>query len=69
MVGTGRRREVYFGNWLRDYSQAIVPILLRACGAHYTAPGFSRETLTKIVGVLARREFGDGNEFASMRAT
>lgn len=49
---------IYFGNWLRDYSQLIDPKLVRAPG---TPPGFpnvlSRNALTRIVDVLAARKF------------
>jgi len=49
---------IYFGNWLRDYSQLIDPKIVRPpnlprdLGRH-----ISREALTKIVDILAGGEF------------
>jgi hypothetical protein len=57
-----QRRLVYFGNWLRDFSQIVDPKLTRKKGDPYTK-GLLRETLTAIVDLLARAEFGDTPEF------
>lgn len=56
------RHLVYFGNWLRDYSQVVVPAIARRPGDP-VEKGFTREALTAIVDVLARSEFGDRPEF------
>ena len=49
---------IYYGNWLRDYSQLLDPKLVRAIGTPKNFPDvLSREALTKIVDVLAVREF------------
>lgn len=49
---------VYFGNWLRDYSQLLDPKIVRAASMPKNFPDvLSRETLTKIVDVLAVRKF------------
>lgn len=53
-------RAIYYGNWLRDYSQLLDPKLVRAAGAPKNFPKtLSREALTQIVDVLAVREFID----------
>jgi len=46
---THDRQLVYFGNWLRDYSQLVDPKVVRYC--------LSREALTAIVDVLAQLHF------------
>ncbi|WP_277958161.1 HET-C-related protein [Anaeromyxobacter oryzisoli] len=62
-VGFARARKlVYFGNWLRDYSQVVVPSITRAPNDP-VEKGFTREALTAVVDVLARSEFGDLPEF------
>ena len=54
---------IYFGNWLRDYSQLVDPKLVRAPDM---PPGFpnvlSRKALTKIVDVMAARKFNEQRE-------
>ncbi|MCK6587631.1 MAG: type VI secretion system tip protein VgrG [Polyangiaceae bacterium] len=55
----GDRTEIYFGNWLRDFSQAIVPLLLRV---------FTRKTLTSVLDLLARQKFGDTPNFHATEA-
>lgn len=51
-------QPIYFGNWLRDYSQLVDPTIVRPAnlpkdlGRH-----ISREALTKIVDILAGGEF------------
>jgi outer membrane protein OmpA-like peptidoglycan-associated protein len=42
-------QEIYFGNWLRDYSQVLTPLTLQ-----WASP----EALTKFIHVLAHAEFG-----------
>lgn len=54
------RRAIYFGNWLRDYSQLLDPKIVRATTMPKNFPDMlSREALTKIVDVLAVDEFID----------
>ncbi|WP_434385511.1 HET-C-related protein [Melittangium boletus] len=51
-------KRIYFGNWLRDYSQLVDPKLVRKKGAPvYT--GLSRETITRVVDVLASEKFSN----------
>jgi hypothetical protein len=53
-------RAIYYGNWLRDYSQLLDPKIVRARNMPNNFPDvLSREALTKIVDVLAVREFSD----------
>lgn len=63
-------RRIYFGNWLRDFSQVIDPKLLRPQGdfSGWTVlqelleaqlPKLTREQLTAIVDLLALRQFHD----------
>lgn len=53
-------RAIYYGNWLRDYSQLLDPKLVRAIDMPKNFPDvLSREALTQIVDVLAVREFTD----------
>jgi len=53
-------RAIYYGNWLRDYSQLLDPKLVRAVDMPKNFPDvLSREALTQIVDVLAVREFTD----------
>lgn len=50
--------RIYFGNWLRDHSQLVDPKLVRAPGAPCSFPALlSRDALTRVVDVLAAREF------------
>lgn len=49
---------IYFGNWLRDYSQLIDPKIVRAPDAPKDFPSkLSREVLTEVVDLLALKEF------------
>jgi Heterokaryon incompatibility protein Het-C len=49
---------IYFGNWLRDYSQLLDPKIVRASSMPKNFPDvLSREALTRIVDVLAVRKF------------
>ncbi|MDB6144049.1 MAG: hypothetical protein JWP80_3093 [Pseudomonas sp.] len=49
---------VYFGNWLRDYSQLLDPKIVRATSMPKNFPDvLSRDALTEIVDVLAVRKF------------
>ncbi|MET0125560.1 MAG: HET-C-related protein [Pseudomonas caspiana] len=51
---------IYFGNWLRDYSQLLDPKIVRASNMPKSFPDLlSRHALTQIVDVLAVREFTD----------
>ncbi|WNG53887.1 hypothetical protein F0U59_03095 [Archangium gephyra] len=59
-----QRRQIYFGNWLRDYSQAIDPALIRPVGSKNISEGFTRDALTRVLDVLAREEFGNVPMFA-----
>lgn len=53
-------RAIYFGNWLRDYSQLLDPKIVRATTMSKSFPDLlSREALTRIVDVLAVKEFTD----------
>jgi len=77
--------RIYFGNWLRDFSQIVDPAIVRPADdvitkaqAHYkensnsvhNSPAedslkLSRQTLTKIIGLLALKEFkADGDKLA-----
>lgn len=54
------RKAVYFGNWLRDYSQVVDPKIVRAADTPKDFPDvLSREALTKIVDILSIKRFGD----------
>lgn len=53
------RDQIYFGNWLRDYSQLLDPKLVRAASMPKDFPDvLSREALTRIVDVLSIKHFG-----------
>lgn len=53
-------RAIYYGNWLRDYSQLLDPKIVRATSMPKNFPDvLSREALTRIVDILAVREFTD----------
>lgn len=52
------RQTIYFGNWLRDYSQLLDPKLVRGPGMAKDFPKLlSRQALTEIVDILATRRF------------
>lgn len=52
------RQTVYFGNWLRDYSQLLDPKIVRGADTPKDFPDLlSRSALTRIVDVLAARKF------------
>lgn len=54
------REQVYFGNWLRDYSQLLDPKLVRGPRMAKAFPTLlSREALTDIVDILASRQFAE----------
>jgi hypothetical protein len=53
------RRQIYFGNWLRDHSQAIDPALVRSPKSRNILEGFTRSSLTRVLDVKAREEFGN----------
>ncbi|WP_049870401.1 HET-C-related protein [Pseudomonas cremoricolorata] len=49
---------IYFGNWLRDYSQLVDPKIVRTQDAPKDFPSkLSREVLTEVVDLLALKEF------------
>lgn len=51
-------KRIYFGNWLRDFSQLLDPAIVRAPNEAKDFPKkFSRDHLTRIVAVLAEAEF------------
>lgn len=59
-VGFSRRdlAAIYFGNWLRDYSQLLDPKIVRPPNMPKDLGKYiSREALTKIVDILAGGEF------------
>lgn len=52
------RDAVYFGNWLRDYSQLLDPKIVRATNMPKDFPDvLSRDALTRIVDVLSIKRF------------
>ena len=54
------RRSIYFGNWLRDYSQLLDPKIVRKQDAPKSFPSkLSRAALTQLVDILALKEFHD----------
>jgi hypothetical protein len=53
-----QRKAIYFGNWLRDYSQLLDPKLVRAPHETKDFPRkLSRASLTELVDLLALKEF------------
>lgn len=51
---------VYFGNWLRDYSQLLDPKIVRAMDMPKDFPDvLSRDALTRIVDILSVKRFGE----------
>ncbi|KPX39608.1 hypothetical protein ALO68_101510 [Pseudomonas syringae pv. helianthi] len=53
-------RAIYYGNWLRDYSQLLDPKIVRATSMPKSFPDLlSRDALTRLVDVLAVKEFTD----------
>lgn len=64
--GPDERDQIYFGNWLRDYSQLLDPKLVRAVGMPKNFPDvLSRDALTRIVDVLSIKPFGRLRKAAS----
>jgi len=54
------RQSIYFGNWLRDYSQLLDPKIVRAAEMPKDFPDvLSRDALTRIVDVLSIKRFGN----------
>jgi type VI secretion system secreted protein VgrG len=52
--------QIYFGNWLRDYSQVLDPAIVRRAGAPLNFPKIlDRDALTELVDILAFVEFVD----------
>lgn len=76
------RKQIYFGNWLRDFSQAITPTTLELLSTaasiiDKTLPGTNpsprlkndpRGVLTDILDIYARADFADLPEFRVTRA-
>ncbi|MEQ7920687.1 HET-C-related protein [Xanthomonas sp. WHRI 1810A] len=57
-MNTAERSTVYFGNWMRDYSQLLDPKLVRAENMpRQLTTVFSRKALTQIVDILSIRSF------------
>lgn len=56
-------KRIYFGNWLRDFSQVIDPKLVRKKGTPASVEGFERASLTKMLDILAREHFGNSPIF------
>ncbi len=57
-LNTKDRSTIYFGNWLRDYSQLLDPKLVRPENMPRQFPQyFTRNALTKIVDILSIRSF------------
>jgi hypothetical protein len=52
-------KRVYFGNWLRDFSQVIDPKLVRKKGSPASTDGFERSSLTKMLDILSREHFNN----------
>jgi uncharacterized protein involved in type VI secretion and phage assembly len=51
-------KQIYFGNWLRDFSQVLDPAIVRKPSAPKNFPrAIARAELTEIVDVLAETEF------------
>lgn len=54
------RQTIYFGNWLRDYSQLLDPKLVRGPGMAKNFPKLlSRQALTEVIDILATRRFAE----------
>jgi len=54
------RHEIYFGNWLRDYSQALTPTSLKVLLTKLNNP---RAVVTEVLDLYARAKFEDKPEF------
>jgi hypothetical protein len=56
-------KHIYFGNWLRDYSQLLDPSIVRNPEAPRNFPAaFSRQELTELVDIFAEVEFVKSSE-------
>lgn len=56
-------KQIYFGNWLRDHSQLLDPKVVRAKSDPRDMSRYlSRNALTRIVSVLAKKKFGASEE-------
>ena len=58
------RQEIYFGNWLRDYSQALTPTSLKVLMTKLNKP---RDVVTELLDLYARSKFEDKPEFRVTR--
>jgi hypothetical protein len=60
-------KQIYFGNWLRDYSQLLDPAIVRKSDAPKSFPtAFSRQELTELVDIFAEVEFVKSPEKKSL---
>ncbi|MBS1160234.1 MAG: hypothetical protein H6R15_2653 [Proteobacteria bacterium] len=58
LKGDSLRKQIYFGNWLRDFSQICDPKIVRKPGdAKDLTRYMSREAWTKIIAVYAEAKF------------
>nr|WP_286159359.1 HET-C-related protein [Janthinobacterium sp. HH01] len=56
-------KKIYFGNWLRDFSQLLDPAIVRKPSEEKSFPEkISRAHLTRVVAVLAESEFVEKEE-------
>ncbi|MDR0234397.1 MAG: hypothetical protein LBI31_06325 [Zoogloeaceae bacterium] len=53
------RKQIYFGNWLRDYSQLLTPAMLSPLEGKNLGRGIGRKAWTNLVDMLAMGEFYD----------
>jgi hypothetical protein len=56
-------KRVYFGNWLRDFSQLVDPAVTRAPSSPSTTDGFTRSSLTSVLDIISREHFGNNPIF------
>ncbi len=57
------RKQIYFGNWLRDFSQVLDPKIVRPPNLPKDIGRYlSRDALTKLVALKAEIEFGEKPE-------
>ncbi len=63
-VGFERRylKYIYFGNWMRDFSQVIDPKTVRPPGKESIFDGLTKQTWTKIIDYLSLFEFGEDKD-------
>jgi hypothetical protein len=57
------RKQIYFGNWLRDFSQVLDPKIVRPPNLPKDIGRYlSRDALTKLIALKAEVEFGEKPE-------